>query len=237
MDILECNFIRRDFVYEPLYNPDPCWHRLWWRSKPQIKDTFPGEDCYAVAVAEIESKYVYVSAAKGHPNGWHIFGRNPYNTTGFDEFGTPKQFRIDEMECLIAATMGITLPGGFWVGGEKYNMTSFTKSTVEVGFKEELITLVFANRPGKGVYMAVLEGKIVVCLYEGHPDWHGGACQHYLLEFCKLVLEQGVFHGPWSDADENKTVKSPNVHKVVQSLGDEGGVMTERNQREGGQDV
>mmetsp|Transcript_48513 Transcript_48513/g.143204 ORF Transcript_48513/g.143204 Transcript_48513/m.143204 type:complete len:173 (-) Transcript_48513:200-718(-) len=120
--------------------------------------------CIAAGMAQQADFALYAAAPAADEAGWALIFKEDHEEQILQDDGeTTKPMTINEATTLKAVVeTGKAPPGGFWLGGEKYTVTQVTE--VEVG--DHTIKTIFANRPKKGVHIAVTTSQALVGMYD-----------------------------------------------------------------------
>jgi len=145
--------------------------------------------CYAGALAQVEDWKMYAAAPVANEEGWGYVSKEDHEEEVLQDDMSMKQMTINETDCLAAAVKdGTAPPGGFWLGGLKYNITVFDDK-FECG--DNTFTCVFANRPKKGVHIVSTGGQIVCGFYDEEKSQTSGNAKRTVIQFADYLKNLG----------------------------------------------
>mmetsp|Transcript_96048 Transcript_96048/g.200649 ORF Transcript_96048/g.200649 Transcript_96048/m.200649 type:complete len:643 (-) Transcript_96048:33-1961(-) len=125
------------------------------------------------------------AAKEVYSSSYRFVDNASYVVQSFADDGELMDVTINETDCLEAASDGNVLPGGFWLAGEKYQITR--KQVGSHPDNQGNIEWVFANRPNRGVYLRFTYDFIFAAFWRGDPDANGFKCKVYLESFINVL--------------------------------------------------
>jgi len=145
--------------------------------------------CYAGALAQVEDSMMYAAAPVANEEGWGHVHKEDHEEDCLQDDMSTKKMTIKESACLAQAVKdGKAPPGGFWLGGLKYNLTGFDDK-FESG--DNTFTWVFANRPKKGVHIASTGGQIICGFYDEEKSQTSGNAKRTVIAFADYLKGLG----------------------------------------------
>merc|ERR1712232_1090220 len=141
--------------------------------------------CYAGMLAQFEDGMPYAAAPVENEAGWGFVYKEDHEEDITQDDGSTKKMTINEPGCLKeACESGKTKPGGFWLGGLKYNITQYD-AAYEAG--DYTHTVLFCNRPKKGVHVIKTASQIVCGFYDEEKGQTSGNAKMAVMAFAEYL--------------------------------------------------
>mmetsp|Transcript_46431 Transcript_46431/g.104346 ORF Transcript_46431/g.104346 Transcript_46431/m.104346 type:complete len:169 (-) Transcript_46431:119-625(-) len=145
--------------------------------------------CCAGALAQTTDGAFYAAAPVADEAGWAIVFKEDHEETILNDDMSEKKMTINEASTLLSSVNDLKAPnGGLWLGGLKYTITQ-TESAFESG--DYTFKTIFANRPKKGVHIAVTTSSIVAGFYDEEKGQTTGNCKKAVLAFSEYLMGLG----------------------------------------------
>jgi len=151
--------------------------------------------CYAAAMAQQEDGAFYAAAPEADDAGWgHVYA-DPQERDIMQDDGTTKKIMITEatqlhttFSNLKAKKVPPTAPGGLWLGGKKYTITS---SDPEFELGDNKYCKIVAQYPKHGVVIVGSTSQIVAAFYDEEKGQTAGNTTKTVLAFAEYLLGIG----------------------------------------------
>merc|ERR1719450_695691 len=139
--------------------------------------------CYAALMAQATDGAAYAAAPVENEAGWGFVYKDDHEEEIEQDDGSTKKMTISESTALKdAVATGKAPKGGLWLGGIKYTITQYDDK-FESG--DATFTIMFANRPKKGVHVVSTGSQIVAGFYDEEKGQATGNCKKTVLAYAE----------------------------------------------------
>mmetsp|Transcript_74276 Transcript_74276/g.143852 ORF Transcript_74276/g.143852 Transcript_74276/m.143852 type:complete len:167 (+) Transcript_74276:86-586(+) len=147
--------------------------------------------CYAAGLAQLEDGLFYAAAPVADDAGWGFIFKDSYKEHILQPDGeTEKEMDIWEGAGLkMAIETGKKPDWGLWLGGKKYNITSF-EPDLKCG--DYTLPVLFCQRPKAGVVICSTGSQIVAGFYDDEKGQNADNCQKAVSDLVQFLKDKGL---------------------------------------------